>query len=108
MRLRCRFFVVVLYEDSQCERSIFVHRLDIPSAIVVTDDFAATRDHQLADSATFNSVYRTANVLLYPIVEDVLTYINAAFSPHTATAYHENPALSTIVRIALIARFGLL
>ena len=108
MRLRCRFLVVVLHEDSQCQLSVFVHRLDIPAAIVVAYDFATALDHQLANSAAFNSIYRAANVLLYPIVEDVLTDFNVAFSPHTATVYHENPALSTIVRIALIARFGLL
>ena len=102
------FLVVFLHEDGQRGLGDFVHWFDVPAAIVVAYDFAAALDHQLADSATFNSVHRSAAVLLYPIVEDVLTDFNAAFLPHTATAYHENPALSTIVRIALIARFGLL
>lgn len=100
--------VVVLHEDGQRELGVFVHRLDVPATIVVAYDFAVAFDHQLADFAAFNSVHRSAVVLLYPIVEDVLTDFNAAFLPHTTTAYHENPALSTIFRIALIARFGLL
>ena len=102
------FLVVVLNEDGQHELGVFVHWLDVPAAIVVAYYFTVALDHQLADPAAFNSVYRSAAVLLYPIAEDILTDFNAAFSPHTATAYHENPALSTIVRIALIARFGLL
>ena len=61
---------------------ILIGGFDVPTSVVVADDFAVPLEHELGNASAVDAPLGAFVVLLHPVVKNVSGYFDAAFFPH--------------------------
>ena len=61
---------------------VFIGGFDVPTSVIVADDFAVSFQHQLGNASALDAPLGAFLILLYPVVKNVSVNSDAAFFSH--------------------------
>lgn len=75
----CGLPVLAVEQKLQRKLCVFIGGFDVPSSVVVADDFAVPLEHELGNASAVDTPLGTFVVLLHPVVKNLAVNSDAAF-----------------------------